>query len=171
MPARLRGWADEKGAALSRTIYLKSCDLYDEILEYQIPEGTFAIVPREQFAARGIPLTFGNFCREGQQVAGIFATPEGPVIFLDAQQVLGRFGECFATVKDVPGQTKKYFTFVLKADGKQMERFGLMYERRLGIGANPYDNEEEDIDLLAMIATNLQHEGFYRAYSKEWVGG
>jgi len=156
---------------LTRTIYLKSYDLYDEILEYQIPDGKFATLPREKFAARGIPLTLGAFCREGQRVAGIFATPDGPVIFLDSQQVQGRYGESFAAVKDVPGQTKKYFAFGSKADGKEMVRFGLLYEKRLGIGANPYDNEEEDIDLLAMIATNLQHEAFYKAYTKEWVGG
>ena len=155
---------------MSRTIYLKSYDRYVDVLEYQIPEGKFSIVPREQFETRGIPYTFGNFCSEGQQVAGIFATPEGPVIFLGAQQVLGRFGDSFAMVKDVPGQTKKYFAFGHKADGNERERFGLLYEKRVGIGANPYDNEEEDIDLLALIARSLDYPATYKLYTKDWVG-
>lgn len=55
------------------------------------------------------------------------------------------------------------------ADGKEVERFRLLYQERLGIGANPFDNEEEDIDLLAMIAKNLAYPAFYQAYTKDRV--
>ncbi|MBZ5521718.1 MAG: hypothetical protein LAP21_05605 [Acidobacteriia bacterium] len=156
---------------MTHTLYLKSYDLYDEILEYHLPDGKFAILPREKFVSLGIPLTFGAFCREGRQVAGIFASPEGPVFFRDAQHVVGRFGATSATVKDVPAQTKRYFAFSHKQEPSQTVEFGLLYEKRLGLGANPYDNEEEDIDLLAMIASNVGHEAFFRAYIKDWVGG
>jgi len=156
---------------MPRTLYLKSYDLYAEILEYHLPAGEFAILQREKFMALGIPLTFGTFCREGRQVAGIFASPEGPVLFLDSQHVVGRFGDTSATVMDLPGQTKKQFTLRHKQASGETVAFSLLYEKRLGLGANPYDNEEEDIDLLAMIAANIGHEAFFRAHLKEWAGG
>jgi hypothetical protein len=154
---------------MTRTLYLKSYDLYAEILEYHLLDGKFAILEREKFLALGVPMAFGAFCREGRQVAGLFASPEGPVFFLDSQHVVGRFGDTSATVKDVSG--KKHFTLSHKRATGETVEFDLLYEPRLGLGANPYDNEEEDIDLLAMIATNIGHEAFFRAYTKEWAGG
>ncbi len=154
---------------MTRTVYLKSYDLYAEILEYTLPEGKFAILSRDKVEASGIPFTFGAFCREGQQVAGVFATPDGPVFFLDAQHVVGRYGQTYAWVKDVPQQNKRHFAFDHQ-DKDRTVKFSLIYEKRLGIGANPYDNQEEDIDLLAMIASNSDRAAFYRAYTKEWVG-
>ncbi len=155
---------------MSRTIYLKSYDRYAEVLVYTLPEGKFTILQSDQVEASGIPLTFGAFCSEGPQVAGIFATPQGPVLFLDAKQVLGVHGQTFATVQDVPGESRKYFYFGNKQPDGQAIGYGLHYKKRLGIGANPYDNEEEDIDLLALIATNIGHAAFFRAYTKDWVG-
>lgn len=155
---------------MSRTIHLKSYDLYAEILEYTLPEGKFTILQRDKVEARGIPLNFGAFCREGEQVAGIFASPGGPVLFLDSQHIVGRYGQTSAIVQDLPGQSQKRFTLIHKdaATGHTTE-LSLVYEKRIGLGANPYDNEEEDIDLLAMIAANLGHEAFFRAYTKDWT--
>jgi hypothetical protein len=133
---------------MSRVIYLKSYDRYNEILKYHLPSGEFSILMEEKFKALGLPLTFGSFCNEGPQVAGLFASPDGPVFFLDKRQVVCRFGETAASVSVIPGESKNRFTFTHK----------------------PYDNEEEDIDLLALIASNLRFEASFRAYTKDWAG-
>ena len=155
---------------MNRIVYLKSYDRYDEILKYHLPSGRFAVLKDEKFKVLGLPLTFGSFCSEGPQVAGVFASPGGPVFFLDAQNVLGCFGETTATVTDVPGQSKRRFAFSHKPSSGEAVEFGLLYKQRLGLGANPYDNEEEDIDLLALIVRNLGSEAFFRAYTKQWAG-
>ncbi|SRR5258708_1144870 len=154
---------------VTRTVYLKSYDRYDEILEYRLPEGQFAILAQDKFSLRGIPLTFGAFCREGEQVAGVFASPDGPVFFLDGQHVVGRFGQTSATVDDVTvqGLPRRRFSFTHQEPASGKIKFRLYYKERLGIGTNPYDNEEEDIDLLAMIASGVRHETFFRLYTRE----
>lgn len=153
----------------TRTVHLKSYDLYAEILEYSLPEGKFAILPRTQFEQRGIALTFGAFSREGDQVAGVFASPEGPVFFLNARHVVGRFGRASATVSDlaVAFKSRRMFRLTHREEAGKETEFTVIYDARLGLGANPYDNEDEDIDLFAMIASGVRLEQFFRNYTRE----
>src|SRR5216683_3922775 len=151
---------------MNRIVYLKSYDRYDEILKYHLPSGRFSILTLERFTALSLPLTLGSFCSEGPRVAGIFASPDGPIFFLDERQVVCRFGDTTANITVVPGQTKRQFTFSHKPASGPAVELGLLYEQRLGLGANPYDNEEEDIDLLALIVSNLRFEAGFRAYTK-----
>jgi hypothetical protein len=175
---------------MPHTIYLTSYDRYSEVLEYNLPSGTFTVHKRDEWERRGLTLTFGAFCSERvrlaeavppkqpeavkEHVLGVFASPEGPVLFMDARHIIGRFGHTTARVDDiVPAQKKnmKIFSLTHRAvDGKTTD-FILIYEQRIGLGANPYDNEEEDIDLLALIAASIGHEAFFRLYTKEWVAG
>jgi hypothetical protein len=147
-----------------RTIYLRSYDRYDDILAYRLPEGAVAILTRSGFAALGPALNFGAFCREGERVAGVFASPDGPVFFLDAQHVVGRFGRTSAAVTDGPLPSTQSFTFAHEAVA-----FTLVYRKRHGIGTNPYDNDEADVDLFAMIASGVRREAFFRGYTRDWV--
>ena len=45
--------------------------------------------------------------------------------------------------------------------------FRLIYRARLGLGVNPYDQTEEDIDLFARISTQVKHEAFYKHYTRD----
>ncbi len=174
---------------MPHTIYLKSYDRYAEILEYNLPAGTFVVHKREEWERRGLALTFGAFCSEKvrlaeavsperpesfkEHVIGVFASPEGPVLFMDDRHIVGRFGQTVARVDDVVAIKKSMKMYSMShrdVDGKVTE-FKLLYEQRIGLGANPYDNEEEDIDLLALIAANIGHEAFFRAYTKAWNAG
>jgi hypothetical protein len=47
--------------------------------------------------------------------------------------------------------------------------FSLHYKNRFGIGTNPYDNELEDVDLFALIASGIRFEPFFRQYTRDWV--
>jgi hypothetical protein len=172
------------------TVHLTSYDRYEDILEYTVPSGTYQILKRDEWERQGIKATFGGFCREitelavmptperprvfEEYVAGVFASPEGPVFFKDERHVVGRFGQTTASVEDIVAMTNKrmklYTLNHVEADGRKV-MFSLLYEPRIGIGANPYDNEEEDIDILAMIATNIKHEAFFKAYKKDWIAG
>src|SRR5258708_37056513 len=96
---------------MNRIIYLKSYDRYDEILKYHLPSGRFAVLKDDKFKALGLPLTFGSFCSEGPQVAGLFASPDGPVFFLDERQVGCRFGETTPNGTVAPGETNRQLTF------------------------------------------------------------
>ena len=146
---------------MSRVIYLASYDLYQEILEYQYPEGKFAILRRPDVTA---PLSFGTFTREEDRVAGIFASPQGPVLFFDSRHLVGRLG---VTTAHVEPSGKSRFHFTLTHEGRV--EYDLDYQERLGIGTNPYDNEQEDVDLFAMLAAGLRKEQFFRAYVKDWA--
>jgi hypothetical protein len=68
-----------------------------------------------------------------------------------------------------PAKSTKRYAFAHKAlDGKTVE-FGVTYAERFGIGVNPYDNEEEDVDLLAWIVRMVQHEASFKLFTKDWV--
>ena len=58
-------------------------------------------------------------------------------------------------------------THVDQAGGKT--QFSIFYKERVGIGANPYDNEQEDVDMFAMLAEGFLREQFFRNYTKEWI--
>jgi len=153
-------------AAMSaRTIYLRSYDLFNEILEYRLPDGEFAILNRRDFTAPGAALTIGAFTREGQHVAGVFASPAGPVLFLNSRHLVGRLGATSATVEPTPERLILQFTLT----HEERIEFMIRYTERFGIGTNPYDNEPEDVDLFSMIAAGLRKEQFFRYYVKEWV--
>jgi len=146
---------------MPRIIYLTSYDLYQEILQYHYPEGRFAILRRQDVTA---PLSFGTFTREENHVAGIFASLQGPVLFFDSRHLVGRLG---ATTASVEPSGKARFHFTLTHEDRV--EFDLDYQERVGIGTNPYDNEQEDVDLFAMMAAGLRKEQFFRAYVKDWA--
>jgi hypothetical protein len=138
-------------------------------LKYQLPEGKFAIMPRHDFMVLGMAATFGTFTREGDRVAGVFASPDGPVFFLDTQRVLLHFGYASAKVEVAPPGSMLQFTLTQEGAAEGQIQFALRYNERVGIGANPYDTEPEDIDLFAMLAAGLRKQQFFRNYTKEWV--
>ncbi len=151
-----------------RTIYLRSYDIYNEFLEYNLPDGRFAVITRSHFETLAAPRAFGAFTREGSRVAGVFASPAGPVVFLDSQQITARFGCTTATIDPAVGDATQQFT--LTHDGPEGRiNLTLSYRERPGLGANPYDTEPEDVDLLAMIASGLRREQFFRAYTRDYT--
>jgi hypothetical protein len=154
---------------LTRTLYLKSFDRFNEILEYKLPKAEFAVVPQHDFTVLGVAPTFGTFTREGDHVAGVFASPKGPVFFLDKERVVCRFGCTSATVGMAPSGSMLQFTLTHAEPAQEKKEFTLRYQERMGIGTNPYDNEPEDIDLFAMLAAGLRKEQFFRNYTKDWV--
>lgn len=82
----------------SRIVYLKSYDLFNEFLRYELPQGRFPVITRRDFEALATPYAFGAFTREGNRVAGVFASPRGPVVFVDSQQVTASFGHTSAVI-------------------------------------------------------------------------
>lgn len=150
----------------NRKVYLKSYDTYDDVLEYHVSTGAARRMTRTEFEAQGMSFTFGDFTRERWQVMGVFASPEGPVFFLDSVRVLGYFGEIDARlVRQIDDDRTYHFT--LSVGGQVKFRFA--YRARLGIGANPYDNELEDVDLAALIATGVRSEQFFKIYTRDWI--
>lgn len=153
---------------MTSTLYLKSFDRYDDILEYHLPDGRFAVIGRQDFSAFGIAPTLGTFSRELEHVAGVFASPDGPVFFLDAQRVLCRFRSTTARVVQLASVVPMWefiLTHVDPAGGKT--QFTVFYKERIGIGANPYDTEQVDVDMFAMLAQGLLREEFFKNYTKE----
>lgn len=149
------------------SIYLRSYDYYNEILRYDPPTGTHAIITRADFEALGVKPHFGWFVREEAVVVGIYGSPEGPVFFFNSRRIPARLGRTTAQVEEV-GPSRLRFT--LFNDGAALEdsRIAIEYQERLGLGANPYDNEPEDIDLFAWIARGLSSSAFYQLCTREW---
>jgi hypothetical protein len=126
---------------------------------------------RDDFTVLAVAATFGAFTREGDHVAGVFASPAGPVFFLDAEHVVLLFGRASAITVIEPGGSMMQFTLTQAEAAEGEIRFTLRYKERVGIGTNPYDNEQEDIDLFAMLAAGLSKQQFFRNYTQDWVGG
>ncbi len=142
-------------------IYLRSFDRYADILRYEPATGSFQKLTRSAWEALGVPLGCGAFISDGERVAGVYGSSEGPVIFVNGHRVTARFGTHAARLDAVDGL--KLWWFVLLENGEPVLRFE--YEERFGLGVNPYDNEPEDIDLMAMIAAGLRSPQFYRTYT------
>ena len=146
-------------------IYLPSYDRHAEFLGYNVGNGSARIVSRQSFQQLGVAQAFGWFMRENASVAGIFASPEGPTLFLDARRLVARFGDTEAMVHDV-GRNQKLFVVTHKGASV----FELTYAQRHGIGTNPYDRDPEDVDLCALIAKGLANEAYVRNYTRPTVG-
>jgi hypothetical protein len=145
-------------------IYLSSYDKHDELLEYDPRAGTRKILSRREFEALGANKTMGAFTREADRVAGVYASPDGPTFFLDAERVARPFGGVTAVVEEIGPKRKR---FRLTVEGRPL--FDLEYRERFGIGTNPYDTEAEDIDLFALIARGTKNAKFFEGYTKDWV--
>jgi hypothetical protein len=161
-PPRILG-SSWDGEQVTRKVYLTSYDRYDEVLEYDTETGASKLMRRSGFERLRLERTFGTFTREDERVLGVFASPQGPVLFLDGQRVLARFGEVSASVAADGSQR----SFTLSARGKRKLRFD--YQERHGAGTNPYDNEPEDVDLGSMIAAGIRKEQFFKNYTRDWV--
>lgn len=88
---------------MRRTVYLESYDQYDEILAYEVPESRFRILKRSEFEWLEEVAGFGRFTREEERVAGVFASSEGPIFFLDNEHVTGEYAVTKARVEPLAG--------------------------------------------------------------------
>ena len=61
------------------------------------------------------------------------------------------------------------FALIQKDADSERGELSLLYEERVGIGANPYDTEPEDIDLFAMIGAGLRSQQFFRNNIMDWT--
>jgi hypothetical protein len=138
-------------------LYLKNYDRNAEMIAYDYPGGAYTLLKTEDLRASGGRECFGWFIREGDRVLGICASPDGPVLFVDNWCFLAEEGRTEAWVQDQ--------VFHLRHGAREA---CVAYARRFGIGANPYDNEEEDIDLCALIASLFRSRLVFKAYSRDW---
>jgi hypothetical protein len=151
-----------------RIVYLRSYDLFDEFLRYELPQGRFAVITRHDFEALATPAAFGSFTREGNRVAGVFASPRGPIVFVDAQQITASFGHTSAAIEPASAPPMQQFTLIHDHPLEAKVTLTLPYRERSGLGVNPYDTEREDVDLFALLVSGLNREQFFRGYTKDW---
>jgi hypothetical protein len=154
---------------VTRTVYLASFDRHDDILAYDTVNGVGRVLARQDFEGLGVLRTFGAFTRDGEHLFGVFASPEGPVFFLDAQQLVGAHGTVSATISPPPahGAPGGKHRLTLSVAGGASLSFD--YREHAGIGTNPYDTTPEDVDLAAMIAAGIEKKQFFAGYTKNWV--
>jgi hypothetical protein len=149
-------------------VFLRSYDNVREVLEYAPVSRAWVLHP-----AGDVPeaqRTFGAFTREHDHVAGVFATPGGPAVFLDKTLMLARPGETSVRLEaEALSPNRSTFSMVYRNEFHQTHVLNsLIYEHRHGVGTNPYDTEREDVDLFALIANRLEQADFLRAYRRDW---
>jgi len=138
-------------------LYLKNYDRYAEMIVYDYPGGGYTFLKTDELRAFGGRACFGWFIREGDRVLGICASPDGPLIFVDDWCFLAEEGRTAVWVQDQVFHVR------------HAEREALVpYTKRFGIGANPYDNEEEDVDLCALIGSLFRGRRVFKAYRRDW---
>jgi hypothetical protein len=109
--------------------------------------------------------TLGAFMREGGQFAGIYASPDGPVFFMNDERLPLRFGDALATTVKRGDAPFRRFTLTATDEAGRERTFSMEYREREGIGTNPYDAEIEDVDMLAMIARGVRSREFFEVYT------
>jgi hypothetical protein len=158
-PGKERVWD-----AAPASIFLRSYDNAREVLEYAPARLVWVL-----HAASDVPeghRTFGAFTRnEHGLLAGVFATPDGPAVFLGKSLMLIRPGETSVRLEGA-GSNPHRSTFSLLHRTQVVN--ALTYEHRHGVGTNPYDTERKDVDLFALIATGHEREDFFQAYKQDW---
>lgn len=138
-------------------LYLQNYDDYAEMIAYDYPGGAYTFLKTEELRASGERECFGWFIREGESVLGICASPDGPLLFVDDWCFLAEEGRTEAWVQDQ--------VFHLRHDAREAH---VPYAKRFGIGADPYDNEEEDVDLCALIASLFRGRLVFKAYRRDY---
>ena len=146
----------------NRKIYLRSFDKHAEILEIDADQGKVRVIERTAFEPLGVPRNFGAFTREGADVYGVFASPQGPVFFKNSITALGRFNRVRAELHlDERSRLQRFELW----DGDVLV-FSALYKERQGIGANPYDTAREDVDLFALMAAGVKKPQFFENYTR-----
>ena len=148
-----------------KTIFLlESYDKYESMLRYDASSGDHQLLTRKEAATSGLQENVGAFVEEEGHVFGIYASPQGPVLFHDSDRVA--FNPNTMQVKvDIDTSTNIHRYSVIE-NGNFL--FGTHYKDRPGIGVNPYDQEPEDVDLFQMIAALLRRPS-YKNYTREWT--
>ncbi len=148
-------------ATAPAVLYIQSYDAVHLVLVYDVKERISRVV--EKSSVGRVALASGLFSRERDQVAGYFATPEGPAFFHDKKRCVGAFGKTRASIERVnaPGLRRfKLWQASINID--------LVYTERHGVGTNPYDTTEDDVDLFAFIAKRVADPAFYTQQTKPW---
>ncbi|MFZ6747628.1 hypothetical protein [Undibacterium sp. Ren11W] len=150
---------------MEKRIYLKNFDNYLQILEYDTYEGSHRITTRDEITKNNVKISFGTFVVEGNNVVGVYATPKGPVFFKNETKLLGSLGAIKVEIqKNVkPGINH----FSLYSKGQRV--FETTYLDRDGIDCNPYDTEEEDINMFVMLSNATEKSQFFINYTKDWL--
>ena len=151
-------------------IYLRSYDSVNEVLEYACATRAWRILSRDEFSALGRPEAFGAFARgvpaksgAGELMGGVFATPDGPAIVAGSKRALVQPVKTQARIDELPEGRRRFS--LTRGGSHELE---LIYEERHGVGANPYDVEESDVDLFVAIRDGLKREGWIAAYTRQW---
>jgi hypothetical protein len=163
-PVKYRPGEEPVFATAPPLLYLRSYDTVKEVLEYAVKTREWRVLTREEATALGVALRRGAFAREGNQVAGYFTTPEGPAFFHNKKRFLGAFGKVSSRIELIAKTTRKRYT--LSIAGSTV--IDLVYEQRHGVGTNPYDTEEEDVDLFALIAARVSDKTFFNNTTQRW---
>lgn len=137
-----------------RQIYLHNYDHPRSHLVY----GPFSTLAREVPADPAHPITLGAYVMEYKRYIGVYASPGGPVFFHENQRFDGPFGSVTVTADD--GK------FRIVQDRRKIE---IPYTPRTGLHTNPYDREQADIDLVALMVRGSRDRTWWDAYTRPWV--
>lgn len=144
--------------------YLRSYDKNERVLKYDAASGAHRVMSRAEAEHAGLKKGFGAFVEEDGSVYGIFASPDGPVLFRNEQRVPVRLGATTARV--VIDSDSRIHCFSVTDNGVHV--FGTHYREREGLGANPYDQSPEDVDLFVMVTEGLKKPQFHANYTRPW---
>jgi hypothetical protein len=120
--------------------------------------GPFSTLAREVPADPGHPITLGAYVMEYKRYIGVYASPGGPVFFHESDRFEGAFGSVSVTADD--GK------FRLAQGRRKVE---IPYTPRTGLHTNPYDREQPDIDLVALMVRGARDRTWWDAYTRPWV--
>jgi hypothetical protein len=137
-----------------KQIYLHNYDHPRSHLIY----GPFSTLAREVPADPAHPITLGAYVMEFKRLIGVYASPGGPVFFHENQRFDGPFGSVTVTADDGKYRITKG---PLKVE--------IPYTPRTGLHTNPYDREQADIDLIALMVRGARDRKWWDAYTRPWV--
>ncbi len=151
-------------------LYVPSYDSVHEVLEYAVGTKAWRVLSRNVFASFGRPEAYGAFARcvpaksgAGELLCGVFATPEGPAFVAGSKRALAYQGKTEARIDSLPERRRRFS--LLTGGRHQLE---VIYEERHGVGTNPYDVAESDVDLFVAVQLGLKQEKWFAAFTRPW---
>jgi hypothetical protein len=146
-------------------IFLKNYNNSVDALKFFLGTNDSVIVPASEVESAKFSTGFFEIEKRGgvTDITALVATPEGPLLILNAIQHFPKLGKTKIEVRD----DEKSHHFLVFDDEKFL--FGIFYEEKAGVGSNPYDENREDVDFYYWLSKNMENPKLYDFYRRNWV--
>jgi hypothetical protein len=140
-------------------IFLRNHDVHARVLAYDPTSGAAEELPRDHLPSTSRERV-GFYVNAGDHVVGVYASPDGPMVFHDADRY--RLAESAVSLRS----DDRHGDFSLSQG--DVVRFEVHYPRTSGRSYDNWSSDEELIDFYQWLARASSRLHFYKHFTKAW---